>query len=255
MQNRGRTFVHPLTAALAASTLGDIIRQTLGRGDLSCCTSVRTVISGRAQPSSARHHRQNNSVFHKISKVTSHRLRKCEHFTSGRPPLSTVPISNPLDDFRDTKTFDSCVYVTEVSFREGMKDGVVQARGNATPNAEFKIRPVCATGRKSLGGWCERSAVFPVQRTSQIYKHIEIFCRVSQSANNAGRTGGFIPIRIQDVGNSTILRRYILKVLETERRKGIFAMRTQKYFARSFLGRRKILNARRYIVVYMNACI
>ncbi|EGI62627.1 hypothetical protein G5I_08988 [Acromyrmex echinatior] len=136
MQNRGRTFVHPLTAALAASTLGDIIRQTLGRGDLSCYTSVRTVISGRAQPSSARHHRQNNSVFRKISKVTSHRLGKCEHidvsvyqwrrlvvkvsesdssqlrkafpdlipvaFTIGRPPLSIGPISNLLDDFRDT---------------------------------------------------------------------------------------------------------------------------------------------------------
>ncbi|EGI62630.1 hypothetical protein G5I_08991 [Acromyrmex echinatior] len=170
---------------------------------------------------------------------------------------------------------------------KGGRTGWVRARGNATPNAEFKIRPVCTTGRKSLGEWCKRSAVFPVQRTSQIYKHIEIFCRVSQSANNAGRTGGFIPIRIQDVGNSTIFRRYILKDLETERRKGIFAMRTefdryllivdllleveprfdkwqidrnivkkaQKYFARSFLGRRKILNARRYMVVYMNACI
>ncbi|KYM77279.1 hypothetical protein ALC53_12260 [Atta colombica] len=31
--------------------------------------------------------------------------------------------------------------------------------------------------------------------------------------------------------------------------------KTQKYFARSFLGRRKILNARRYMMVYMNACI
>ncbi|TGZ48211.1 Uncharacterized protein DBV15_09376 [Temnothorax longispinosus] len=75
--------------------------------------------------------------------------------------------------------------------------------------------------------------VFPVQRTSQIYKHIEIFCRDSQSANNAGRTGGFVPIRIQDVGNSTILRRYILedpetwRQAETERRKRIFAMRAE----------------------------
>lgn len=104
-------------------------------------------------------------------------------------------------------------------------------RGRATPSAEFKIRPVCATGRKSLGGRWERSAVFPVQRTSQIYKHIEIFRRDSQSANNASRTGGFVPIRIRDVGNSTILRRYILEdprdVAETERRKRIFAMRAE----------------------------
>ncbi|TGZ51945.1 Uncharacterized protein DBV15_11411 [Temnothorax longispinosus] len=63
MQNRGRTFVRPLTAALATSTLGDIIRQTLGRGDLSCCTSVRTVIS----------------AFRKICKVAPRRLGKCEH--------------------------------------------------------------------------------------------------------------------------------------------------------------------------------
>ncbi|KYN35950.1 hypothetical protein ALC56_09741 [Trachymyrmex septentrionalis] len=106
MQNRGRTFVHPLTAALAASTLGDIIRQTLGRGDLSCYTFVRTVISGRAQPSSARHHRQNNSVEKSCLTPTLTYISISDIlitiFTSGRPPLSIVPISNPLDDFRDT---------------------------------------------------------------------------------------------------------------------------------------------------------
>lgn len=55
---KSRTHVRPLTAA--ATLVGDIIQQTLGRGDLSCCASVRTVISG-GQASSTRHHRQNNS--------------------------------------------------------------------------------------------------------------------------------------------------------------------------------------------------
>ncbi|EZA57270.1 hypothetical protein X777_02521 [Ooceraea biroi] len=164
----------------------------------------REVISGWVQPSSTRHHRQNNSA-------ASCRLTKCEHIdipVYQRRRLAVKVSESDSSQLRKTSP-DSI----PVSFTTGRP--ALTSRTLRTPGAEFKIRPVCATGWKSPGGRYKRGAVFPVQRTSQIYKHIEIFRRVSQSANNAGHTDGFVPIRMQTAGNSTIFRRYILK---TQRR-------------------------------------
>jgi len=49
---------------------------------------------------------------------------------------------------------------------------VIRGKENATPNAEFKIRPVCATGWKSPGGRYERAVQY--FRYNELVKYTNI---------------------------------------------------------------------------------